>query len=259
MDPHTLYTAFSCLFHSLKEAGFHDFQYNYFYEWVLQSLLWLDNDIITTTVGPCLTSDQHRTSVLFLFMQSVCRCRNSLHCRCKRSSSVSFLGDILLLVDICHSFLPRTCMPPCLFRYIHPELSYTTLCTSPRSLMLIYIPDCRHCLWASVWCLMSICGHEFSLPSEAPIFLIPVSFSLPGVEKQAIDLRTSLFSPFSLSLSFKCSCVSCWEQILNILPNWDVRQILRFWINPHLSAQKDVLGLTISPEHHNEPHCFNFH
>lgn len=49
---------------------------------------------------------------------------------------------------------------------------------------------------------MSICGHEFSLPSEAPIFLIPLSSFLSSVEKQAIDLRTAHFSPFQLVFLF---------------------------------------------------------
>lgn len=50
--------------------------WNKIYEWVLESLLWLDNDIMTA--APCLISDQllqppanissTRSSVLFLFM-----------------------------------------------------------------------------------------------------------------------------------------------------------------------------------------------
>lgn len=46
--------------HSIQDAGFHDHYYNYLYEWALQSFLWLDNGMITTAIGPCLTSDQHR-------------------------------------------------------------------------------------------------------------------------------------------------------------------------------------------------------
>lgn len=214
------YTAFGCLFLSLKEAVFHDCQYNYFYEWVLQSLLWLDNDIITTTIGPCLTSDQHRSSVLFLFMRRVCRCRISLHCRCK-SGSVSFVA----LVDICLSFLPWSRLHPCVCTLaglpLHSPwaLLHNPVHISQKFDAYLYscLGCCRRCLWASVWCLVSICGHEFSLPSEAPIFLIPIS----------------------------SWCCFFWRaKALTPELHWDVRQILRFLTNPHLSTQKDALWRT---------------
>lgn len=69
-------------------------------------------------------------------------------------------------------------------------------------------------LWA--WIFPSL---QRLLSSWSPP-LPSLSSSLPGVEKQAIDLRTALFFlPFGLSLpvlSFPCPCVSCGERTLKI-------------------------------------------
>lgn len=189
-------------FHSLKEAGFHGRQYNYFYEWVLQSLLWLDNDIITT-VGPCLTSDQHRSSVLFLFTRRVCRFRNSLHCRCECSGSVSsFLVPFYpWSIFVIHSCLYVSTRQQG-FRYTRPELSHTTLCTSLRSLMLIYTPVCAAVDAArgplsDVWCLsvsMNFPSLQRLLSSWSPFLpLYPVLKNKPLISVLLPPIRSFSF------------------------------------------------------------------
>lgn len=185
-----------------KEAGFHDRQYNYFYEWVLQSLLWLDNDIITTTVGSCLTTDQHRSSVLFLFTLRVCRCRNSLLRRCESSGSVFWVTFYPRWIFVIQFFLKLVCLLVSARRqgcgYIRPELSL-------RGWMRIYAPVCAAVDAASgplsdVWCLSVGMNFPFlqRLLSTWSPFL---PFSL--VLKNKPLILGALFSlSFSLSLSF---------------------------------------------------------
>lgn len=186
MNLYKYYTAFSCFFYHLKDADFHDCQYNYFYEWVLQSLLWLDNDIITTTVCPCLTSHQHRSSVLFLFMLRVCR-RINYFCWCKCSNSV-FFEDTYASAHVCLCTAAVLLVVQCSQKFD----AYFSSC----------LHSCRRCPWACVWCLMCICGHEFSLLfrdsyllEHPPHPFLPLS---PVFRNKPLILGLLFFFPFQL-------------------------------------------------------------